>query len=244
VNLFGNPSLRELIARAQDAMLEAQQHSDVSFAKLVEALGPASRGIADVMFSYLDSPDSVLEHEGSKWGPIEIRHAPFDARLFITLNKVDSRLRVIASGTAGMPGNDSPKDFVAHFVHAIETLENSLDHKLEDIHRSMTSLTPGPKPVRIAIAATFTAEPLLVPLQFWLQRFGVDADIMFAPLDQVMQTLTDSKSIMNTNSQGLNVVLINPSYPGEESTNRGLMLLESLTPALLSAAARSSANYL
>jgi HAD superfamily phosphatase (TIGR01681 family) len=75
-------------------------------------------------------------------------------------------------------------------------------------HSGETSIeaTSGPT---VAIAASFTASPIIEPLRFWLHEvLNVDARIELAEIGQVMQTLLDPKSIFATHSRGLNVVLL------------------------------------
>lgn len=66
--------------------------------------------------------------------------------------------------------------------------------------------TSGPS---VAIAASFTAFPILEPLHFWLSEvLTIDARIELAEVGQVMQTLLDPKSIFAAKSRSLNVVLL------------------------------------
>ena len=60
----------------------------------------------------------------------------------------------------------------------------------------------------IAIAATFTAEPVEESLDFWMHTLDVPSDIVFAPYNQVFQQLLDPTSLLSQNQHGLNVVLI------------------------------------
>jgi len=60
----------------------------------------------------------------------------------------------------------------------------------------------------IAIAATFTAEPVAESLRFWLNWLNLPAKIEFAPYNHVIQSLLDGKSVFASNKRGLNVVLI------------------------------------
>ena len=60
----------------------------------------------------------------------------------------------------------------------------------------------------VAIAATFTAEPLLPGLQFALQEAGLALDVRFAPYSQIFQELLSSTSLLATNEAGVNAVLI------------------------------------
>jgi FkbH-like protein len=60
----------------------------------------------------------------------------------------------------------------------------------------------------IAVTATFTAEPMLEPLEFWMQELGFPCQIEFAPYNQIFQQLLDPASLLARNPAGLNVVLL------------------------------------
>jgi FkbH-like protein len=68
-----------------------------------------------------------------------------------------------------------------------------------------TSVTDS---MTIAITATFTAESLKSPLRFWMDELGFSARIEFAPYNQVFQQILDPASLLSTNTNGINVVLI------------------------------------
>ena len=61
---------------------------------------------------------------------------------------------------------------------------------------------------RIAIAATFTAEPVEEALAFWIEEIERPGSIEFAPYNQVYQQLLDPNSLLGRNHQGINVVLL------------------------------------
>src|SRR4051794_28467047 len=60
----------------------------------------------------------------------------------------------------------------------------------------------------IAVAATFTSEPIEGALAFWMKRLSVPAKIEFAPFNQVFQQLLDPASAFSVNSSGVNVLLL------------------------------------
>jgi FkbH-like protein len=60
----------------------------------------------------------------------------------------------------------------------------------------------------IAIAATFTVEPVLDVLSFWMEELDRAGSIEFAPYNQVFQQLLDPGSILAGNRKGVNIVLI------------------------------------
>ena len=60
----------------------------------------------------------------------------------------------------------------------------------------------------IAIAASFTVDPLLPGLRFLARELGVDAAIEIAPYGQVLQTLLDPTGVFATRARGGNVILL------------------------------------
>jgi FkbH-like protein len=60
----------------------------------------------------------------------------------------------------------------------------------------------------VAIAATFTAEPLLPSLNLVLETAGLDLEVKFAAYAQVFQQLLTSTSLLAANAHGANVVLL------------------------------------
>jgi FkbH-like protein len=60
----------------------------------------------------------------------------------------------------------------------------------------------------IAIAATFTAEPVRDSLSFFMKELGQSTRIEFGPYNQVFQQLLDPSSLVRTNQSGVNVFLL------------------------------------
>lgn len=73
---------------------------------------------------------------------------------------------------------------------------------------SLPSINPSVKRTTIAIAASFTAEPITECLDFWMQELNNPARIEFAPYNQIFQQLLDPTSLLSQNSSGINVVLL------------------------------------
>ena len=66
----------------------------------------------------------------------------------------------------------------------------------------------SPSVIHLAIAATFTAEPLAPVFEFWSRKLETPLEVSFAPYNQVLQTLLDPFSVFGRNPRGLNVVLV------------------------------------
>jgi|GEM_PF-1005086 len=60
----------------------------------------------------------------------------------------------------------------------------------------------------IAIAATFTAEPLADHLTWWCGQFGWETTLVFAPYNQVFQQFVDASGTFAAHSDGIHVLLL------------------------------------
>lgn len=71
----------------------------------------------------------------------------------------------------------------------------------------------------LAIAATFTAEPIAESLAFWMRELNIFNDIEFAPYNQIFQQLLDPTSLLNSNQSGFNIILIRLEDWGKYGSN-------------------------
>ena len=71
----------------------------------------------------------------------------------------------------------------------------------------------------IAISATFTSEPVADSLQFWLNELDYAYEPRFAPFNQVFQQLLDPASLLCSNRDGVNVLLIRFADWGGDQEN-------------------------
>ncbi len=63
---------------------------------------------------------------------------------------------------------------------------------------------------RLAVAASFPAETIAEPLEFWLAETQLPVDVAFAPTNQLFQELLDERSMLSANRNGVNAVLAQP----------------------------------
>ncbi len=64
------------------------------------------------------------------------------------------------------------------------------------------------QPIALALAATFTAEPVGEALKFGLARLGFAPELTFAPYHQVFQELLNPSSVLGRNEGGVNLILV------------------------------------
>jgi FkbH-like protein len=73
----------------------------------------------------------------------------------------------------------------------------------------------------VAIAATFTAEPMLPALRLVLDAAGLPLEVRFAPYGQLFQELLSNTSLLATNAHGANVILLRMEDFVREVPERG-----------------------
>lgn len=78
---------------------------------------------------------------------------------------------------------------------------------MQTAYQTFQSTNQDDRPV-IAIAATFTAEPIAESLSFWADELNMPAAIEFAPYNQIFQQLLDPTSLLSRNQRGVNLILL------------------------------------
>jgi FkbH-like protein len=80
-------------------------------------------------------------------------------------------------------------------------------HSRQDSSSAAPAAPPRTAPL-VAVSATFTAELIAAPLEFWIEELGWDYQVRFAPYNQVFQQLLDPDSLLARNREGVDVVLV------------------------------------
>lgn len=70
-----------------------------------------------------------------------------------------------------------------------------------------TAVAPNRPPLKVIVAATFSAEPLTTSLKLWCTAFGIPVEFESAGFNQVQQALLDLDSSFRRNVGGVNVIL-------------------------------------
>lgn len=107
---------------------------------------------------------------------------------------------------------------------------------MNDSNASPRVEQPPVPPFRIAIAASFTAEPIRAVLEFWGRELNRDFEVRFAPYNQIPQTLLNPTGEFAQNTHGVNMVLLRYEDLGQfgELDAAALAQLESNAAELVS----------
>jgi amino acid adenylation domain-containing protein/FkbH-like protein len=254
----GAESGLEILAAVRCAAVEAQNHQDCPFEKIVGAVNPERKLNQNPLYNVaLLFQNFSLDFFND--GPL--RATPFPAMLDASLLDLRFEAEQTAQGisllceyNAGLFERTTIEQLVAAFHQSLQTLVNNPDTPVKDFPglaaKRVSSAGPGPLQT-IAVAGTFTAEPVAEPLRYWVQQLNVGASIEFAPYNQAFQQLLDPNSVFGTNQRGLNVILLRVEDWSGSSAGTTLNQLENINRsvrefvgAIKEASNRSAVPYL
>jgi amino acid adenylation domain-containing protein/FkbH-like protein len=258
ISINGTETGREILAAVRATAMEAQNHQDCPFEKIVEAMNPDRKLNQNPLYNVaLLFQNFSLEFFND--GPL--RAAPFPAFLDAALldlrfeaEETAEGLSLLCEYDAGLFERATIERLVAGFQKNVESLVDAPDTRVNDFPDLATKAVPSEPPnlvQTIAVAGTYTAEPLAEPLRYWLQQLDLEAGIKFAPYNQAFQQLLDPNSLFAKNQRGLNVILLRFEDWSGDSEGTTLNQLENINrnlrefvAAIKEASSRSAAPYL
>ncbi|HEX5884434.1 MAG TPA: condensation domain-containing protein, partial [Pyrinomonadaceae bacterium] len=216
--LSAKQSFRELLSAIHEQTLGAYAHQELPFDKLVEELQPERKfgrtPLFQVAFNLQKAPIVDMQLPGLSFSPFEVYRGPANLDLYLEMEEREQEL----VGAWEYDAELFDADTMDHLMDAYRRL---LEQCCEDPEASLdrfelpAALEAKARAARarerkqtIAVAATFTAEPLEDGLRFWMKELGRPAEIRFAPYHQVFQQLLDPASLLGANQYGVNVVLV------------------------------------
>jgi len=212
----GEDSAQELLAKVHKTVLGAFAHQDCPFEKIIEALSPQRTLNANPLYNVAllmqNFPEIAFSSES-----LEARFLEVDTEVAFL------DLRFVAAETAAGIRIECEYDMelfdggtIEHLLSGYQSVIAKLvtepqarvaEFALAEPLRAAAVRKREPKQT-VAVAATFTAEPIEESLAFWMKQLGMPAKFEFAPYNQVFQQLLDAVSLLNTNADCFNVVLV------------------------------------
>jgi FkbH-like protein len=256
----GDPTFRDLLARVRRVALGAYAHRHVPYSMVMRvAAHERSAGhnpVFQVMFSMTRSPLDGVAISGLEIGLFDVESEATDFDLFLTVMEDGERLHGMLGYDADLFAASTVQRLIAVFRRALHQFAGRPELRLSELDvppeieavAATGDVRAGEQ--TIAIAATFTAEPLADALAYWMGELGVPSRITFAPYNQVFQQLLDPSSLLAGNGRGVNVVLVRfedwqrfeapATEPGEAGVERNV---RDLVAALEDAATRSTLPF-
>nr|AWI62626.1 nonribosomal peptide synthetase [Cystobacter sp.] len=224
--LSGNPSFAELVHRVRAGLLDGWARQDVPLNRLIE-LARVDRGapwhpLFQVMFSVIDRSFDAITLPGLVVSPLDVGRGTADVDLFLTMFQEREGLTGVFSFAPELVDAETVAGLASLLPELLAGCLRKPETRLSELVRppGAVTLAPGdlaagalearvqPAVCRIAVASTFTAEPVAAPLRFWLKQLEFPAEVAVAPAEQIFQQLLDPVSMLGGNRGGINVLLL------------------------------------
>ena len=146
--------------------------------------------------------------------------------------------------------------FIEHPLAPMLPVDRLEDGGTDDVAANARGLSKAPTSehgFQLRIVSTFTSDPIATPLQFWLDRTGIESSLTLAGYNQVFQELLDPGSSVRRNRRGANVILLRLQDWLRERENSGALevdtqlltkVAEDFVSCLVQAARASDIPYL
>jgi FkbH-like protein len=247
----------EVIASTRSTVLEAYANQDCPFDQIVTAINPA-RGVHrnplyNVALLLQNFPAGALSSDilSAEFMPVDNGASLLDLRFIVEQNA--RGLSVLCEYDTAVFDPSTIETLLGGFQATLATLVEAPQTRVSQIGLP-TALEIQAKTARgrcqiqtIAVAATFTADPLQDPVLYWLHEWEVAAKVTFAPYNQIFQQLLDPSSVLNQNRSGLNVLLVRLQdwFAVEQSSDApSAQTIHEFLSALKASASRTAVPWL
>ena len=208
----------EFLGQVKTTILEAQAYQDCPFDKIVEAINPerrlAQNPLYNVAFLMQNFPAETFDAKGLKATlmPVDLQTALLDLR-FIAEETAEG-LSLVCEYKVDLFKAETIQQLLTSFCAILGALIREPQKAISQFELTQELKLQGSAAKiqedrqTIAVAATFTAEPLEESLKYWMRELEIPARVEFAPYNQVFQQLLDPASVLSANQRGMNVVLV------------------------------------
>ena len=242
----------QLLRRIKNTVLGMYAHHDCPFEKIVEAANlerrPGQNPLYNVAFLLQNFPRT---YDFSSTLEASVIPSARDSSLLdlrFVAEEHPEAIRLWCEYRADLFEAETIKQLVEGYCATLEKLLNEPQLTLssftlpEELEARAKQARSRKQEQTIAIAATFTAEPVEDSLDFWMRELEIPTHCAFAPFNQVFQQLLQPSSLMATNRNGVNVILIRLQDWGRRSHDDITKLIRWLSRRKRSSAACSSSS--
>jgi amino acid adenylation domain-containing protein len=135
-DLAGNPSLREIVRRVREVVLDAFTHQEMPFHKLVEELSPdrdSSRSaLVQILFNFQSTPAGQIDFDGISWTPFEIEQWASQFDLSVTIDPEITR-KIFISYNTDLYDEATVARLLRQYRAVLEALAANAEQSLETL---------------------------------------------------------------------------------------------------------------
>ncbi len=136
-DLSGNPTFRDLLQRVREVTLQAYDHQDVPFEKLVEELQPARdlrySPLFQVMFVLQNVPLATQELPGFMISPLEVERGTAKFDVSLTLQETEQGLSGYLEYNTDLFDADTIERMLGHFLTLLEAVVADPSRRIADL---------------------------------------------------------------------------------------------------------------
>ncbi|MET8087366.1 condensation domain-containing protein [Micromonospora sp. NPDC005237] len=185
VDTGGDPSVRDLVRRVHRTVSEAYAHQEAPYARVVEEVRPVRDPSVNPLFQVLATmTDGGVEQRqaaGVTFRPVPAESGLTDFDLFVSLTAHGDRIDGAVDFNADLYLDETIAATVGRLPELLRVMADAPDRPLSEV--------TGLRRHRIALAATFTVDPLRDPVEFWLRFLRVPASVELAGYGQLVAHL-------------------------------------------------------
>ena len=214
MRLSAEQPAEEFLLTASRSVIESLAHAEIPFDVPADGIGDTRNAnpVFNVGLLVQNTPDIAFGDGGvrAELHPLEQDTAPFDLRFGV--GEKPYGLDLECQYNADQFDCETIERVLESYRLVLELLITEPSRRLAEFELpeglTLRARARAAAEETIAIAATFTAEPLEEPLLFWMDRLGIRARAHFAPYGQVFQELLDPASRLRSNKLGFDVILL------------------------------------
>jgi non-ribosomal peptide synthase protein (TIGR01720 family) len=185
IDLSGDPTVRELVARTHSTVRDAYAHQQAPFARVVEEVAPprdpSINPLFQVMVTIAGDDEDDRAAAGVRFTQVAADNGLTDFDVFITLTRRAGAIEGILDYNADLYLEESVDGSAGRLPEVLAEMVDQPDARLQ----SVCSLRRG----SVAVAATFTSDLVRAPLGHWLSVLGMPAAIASVPYGQMIPHL-------------------------------------------------------
>lgn len=135
--LQGNPTFSDLLARVRETALQAYEHQDLPFEKLVEELNPdrnqSRNPLFQVMFAVQNMPRSNLELSGLKVSPVEIESSTAKFDISAAFVERDGEMTLRIEYRTDLFEAETIERMLGHFRNLLEGIVANPEQRISEL---------------------------------------------------------------------------------------------------------------
>jgi amino acid adenylation domain-containing protein/FkbH-like protein len=208
----------DLLRRTKQSVFEGFAHQNCPFEKIIEAVRPQRSMNANPLYNVAllvqNYPEIAFRTDDLEARLLTLEHGVAFLDLRFVGEEKAGGISIECEYNEDLFEAETVEELLRGYVSVIEQLIANPETAVGKIAIPQSLLEQAAAACKraqkqtVVITSTFTAEPIEAALAFWMKELGVNAEVNFAPYNQVFQQLLDPSSIFSSNSDGFNIVLL------------------------------------